>query len=729
MAAPSILIKKRLLLMLLAFTAMITLLLLRIAWIQILHGEWYQEKAYDQQTQDRIISPRRGIIYDRNEKEMAVSASVDTISASPQVIKKLKEDSDMIAQKLSEILKTDKEGILKKLKRSSRYEWIQRRVSKETGDEVRKWIVDSKIQGIYVDEDSMRFYPNRNLAAHVLGFTNIDNQGIDGVERMMEQYLKGVPGKILNEVDASGLEVPFKQERHIDPRNGLNVVLTIDETIQYLAEKSMEKAIADYKILNGATAIVMDPRTGEILALTSKPDFDPNNPRAAPAGIDPATWKGNTTEDIKKLQETVWRNKAVTDTYEPGSTFKAVTSAAGLQEGVVTPQSPVTDATVTVGGWRINCWKPNAHGNETFEEGVFNSCNPVFVRVAQSLGIDRFYKYVRGFGFFDKTNIDLPGEAQSIIHKKPTEIDMATAAFGQSFQITPIQLITAYGAIANGGNLIRPHVVKEVTDTDGTVVKKFEPQVVRNVISQKTADTLKGILEGVVSKGTGGNAYIKGYRIAGKTGTAETTESRRHISNRYIASFSAFAPADHPVVCVLVVLDYPDVYPHTGGMVAAPVAGKLVEDILNYLGIEKEYTEEEKKLFEPDTIVPDVRSMTFEDAKKALKEKNLEFKIEGNAGSGEQVILEQIPKPGVSVAGKSIVILYTYKPEIEPKVKVPDLKDMGIEEAAECLKNLDLNMKTNGMGTVVGQEIGPGRMVEKGKVIEVQFGNNDPDAD
>ncbi|MCX7843584.1 MAG: penicillin-binding transpeptidase domain-containing protein [Clostridia bacterium] len=718
MAGPGLSVKRRLLASLIIFSLLVVALVGRVAWIQIIKGDEFQKMAFQMHASGRIIPPARGTITDRNGKELAISASVWTISVNPSEIRKSKKDPAVIADKLSEALGMDREKVFGKVTKNSRYEIVQRKVDKEIGDDIRKWMQDNDIKGVYVDEDQKRFYPNRNLAAHVIGFTGADNQGLDGIEAMMEQYLKGVPGKILSEVDARGRGIPFKEEKHINAENGLNVVLTIDETIQYFAEKALEKAIDDYKILNGAAAIVLDPRNGEILALASKPDFDLNNPTAPPPGFDPKSWKGNTAEDIKTLQETVWRNKTVVDTYEPGSTFKAFTAAAGLEENVIRPDSIVTDATVTVGGWQINCWKPNAHLRETFTEGVYNSCNPVFVRVAQSLGIDRFYKYFKAFGFMHKTNIDLPGEAKSIFHKKPTEVDMATASFGQRFQITPIQLITAYGAIANGGKLMKPQIVKEITDSEGNIVKRFEPETIRNVISRKTSDELKEILEGVVSKGTGKNAYVKGYRVAGKTGTSETTETK--TKGRYIASFSAFAPADNPVVNVLVILDHPNVYPHTGGMIAAPVAGRLIEDTLNYLGVERRYTEEDKKMMAQEVFVPEVRNKTVEEAKKTLAEYGLGFKIESN-GNNNGVVVDQMPKPNASIPQKSVVVLYTYKPDKQVMVKVPDLSNKTVYEAAQALADVGLNIKVNGMGTAYEQSHEAGTDVPKGEVITVDF--------
>lgn len=730
MAGVNLKVKKRLLFILGAFTVMTLALVLRIAWIQIYDGKDYQEFAYNQQTKNRFISAKRGTIYDRNMKPLAVSGSVDTVSASPQELGKQDIDMDKVSGELADILEMDKETVKKKLTKDNQYELIKQKIDREVGNKVREWKQKNNITGIYIDEDSKRFYPNANLAAHVIGFTNIDNDGLDGVEKMMEKYLKGVQGKILSETDASGMALNMSDEKYIQPQDGNDVILTIDETIQYFAEKALEKAISDNNVLNGATAIVMDPRNGDILALASKPDFDLNNPRGVPKGKDPATWTGKSKDDVAYLQQTVWRNKAVVDTYEPGSTFKPVTAAAGLEEGAITPDTPVTDATVKVGGWSINCWKPNAHLHETFREGVYNSCNPVFVRLSQKLGVPLFFKYVKAFGFYDKTGIDLPGEAGSIMFPNPTEINMATASFGQRFQITPIQLIQAYGAIANGGDLITPHVVKEVVDESGSVIKKYEPNIVRKVVSRQTSDTLKSILQGVVDIGTGKNAKIPGYKIGGKTGTSETVYDPKlknlnivGKNKRYIVSFSAIAPTDNPCLCVLVVLDYPDVYNPGGGMLVAPVVGKLVDDILSYQGVEKEYSEEDKKQLQQEVQVPNVKGKTVEEAVKLLKQNKLEYKIEGSDTDNKAIVQDQTPKSTALIHEKSLVILYTYKPKEEATVTVPDVKNESVYDATQAFKRLGINIRVNGTGTAVSQSVDAGTKVKKGAVVEVIFRN------
>ena len=721
MAGPGLSLKKRLLALLVIFTIVVAALLVQVALIQFVQGEELQRKAYIQQNDSRLISPIRGTIYDRNGKELAISAQAGTVTCLPNNIKA--EDADEIADGLAAILEMDGDEVYKLITKKAKSVVIKRKIDRETEEKVRNWISEESITGIKIDEDAKRYYPDANLAAHVIGFTGTDNQGLQGIEAVMEKYLKGMPGKILSGVDAKGSALPLNSEKRIDAQDGLNVVLTIDETIQYLATKTIEKAIDDYKVKRGAIAIVMDPRNGDILALVSNPDYDLNKPFAAPTGLegtDAATWNGTSTEGVSILNKTVWRNKAISDTYEPGSTFKSFTTSAGLEEGVVKPDTITNDLPIKVAGWPtpIYCWRRGReHGTETFREGVYNSCNPVFVKVAQSLGVERFYSYLRAFGFYDKTGIDLYGEGKSLFQSKPKEIDMAVASFGQRFTITPIQLITGYTAVVNGGKLMKPRLVKELTDQDGNVVKKFEPEVVRTVISKQTSDTVRDILEGVVAdpKGTGNNAYVKGYRIGGKTGTSQTTEK-----GVYTASFVGFAPADNPVVCVLVALFDPKGESYMGGAIAAPTAGKIIEDVLNYLQVERRYTEEDLKSMAKEVLVPEVRNMTVEDAVKALKQQGLAYKLEGN-GNNKSKVVEQMPKPDASMPQNSVVLLYTYKPEKQPTAKMPDLLNKNISEATEAMKNAGLNIRVSGLGVAVKQGYAPGTSVPKGEVVEVEF--------
>ncbi len=718
--------KKRLLVVLFAFSLIGVALVVRVGWIQIVQGDFLKKEAFLNQTRNTIFSPKRGSIYDRNGKELAVNVEVYTIAADPLFMKRTGEDLESIALKLSDVLKINKDDILKKLKREkSQYEVISRKVEKDKKEVIKKWIKDEIIKGIYIEADSKRYYAGKNLAAHVIGFTNGDNNGTYGVERMMNEYLKGKPGKILSEVDTQGYQVPFAKSNRVDAVDGANVVLTIDEVIQNITEEALDKTMRDNKVQDGGIAIVMDPRTGEILSMVSKPDFDLNEPFAAPSDVDKSTWTGTTKNDVDILINGVWKNRAISEGYEPGSTFKAITSAMGLEEAVINPESKVNDFTIHMRGFDIKCHQPNRHGYETFKEGLYHSCNPVFVTLSQTLGLDRFYKYVRAFGFYDRTGIDLPDELGSNFQPKPDTLDMAVASFGQRFEITPMQLIQAYGAIANGGKLIKPHVVKEITDSEGAVIKRTEPEVVRNVISEETCNILKNMLEGVVAdpQGTGGTAYVTGYRVAGKTATAETTDKEK-----YVASFAAIAPADNPVICVLVVLKNPGGVSHGGGYTAGPAVAKIIEGTLNYLGVEKKYSDLDKKLLAKDIYVPDVTNMDFDKALAILNERKLQYIREDKLSGGSSQIVLQNPKPGERVREGSAIVLYTYKPDKEIVIRVPDLKNKSIFEATQNLNNLGLNIKANGIGIAVSQSVEAGKEVKKGTPIEVVFKPDDPEA-
>lgn len=727
-------VKKRSLFLLITYSVLIVALMVRIGYYQIVMGEEYSKMAYEKQTRSRIINPKRGTIYDRNGKELAISASVETISVNPQDFKDKMKDTpekiDEIANELGRILEMDPQVVRDRLTSNAVWSFIKRKVDKEIGAQVREYLLEKGITSIYVDEDSKRFYPNGTLAAHVLGFTGDDEQGLNGIEKTFDKELKGQSGMVMSEFDAGGRQVKYSPETYVEPVNGYDLYLTIDETIQYFTEKALEKAMLDYNLKRGAAAIVMDPKTGYILAMASKPDYDPNDPFSKPDFLgEEIEWKGKASQDdVNLLFQTVFRNKALMDTYEPGSTFKAITASAALEEGVVRPETQFVCTAVSMAGHDINCWKAGGHGAETFRQGVYQSCNPVFVKTGQLIGIDRFFRYVRNFGFMEKTGITLNGEPSADQYQwwaKPTEIDLAVASFGQRFTISPLQLVTAYSAIANGGNLLKPILVKQISDSEGNVIEKAEPQVIRKVISKQTSDTLREILEGVVSEGTGRNAYVSGYRIAGKTGTSETKETE--TEGRFIASFSLFAPADDPVIALLVILDHPQVYPHSGGMIAAPVAGKLAEEILDYLGVERKYTEMDKKLKLREMYVPEVRNMALKDAVNKLKAYELNYVVEGEYKGDDAIVMEQTPKPNSSVPSGSTVILYTYKPEKELSVTMPNVLNKNIDEAAETLRKAGLNIKVEGIGQAHRQEFEPGEELSKGQVVTIWFEHTETD--
>lgn len=723
-------LKRREFFMLLVFTLSLFFMLYRVGFIQFVKGEEYQKKAYSTQTQKRMINPKRGTIYDRNGKGLAISASVDTVSVNPNGLRsevKEPEKLQQLAQKLGEMLEMDAGDILEIFYKNSRFEYIKRKIDRDLGARVRNYVIgELGLQSIYIDEDSKRYYPNGSLAAHVLGFTGVDDQGLAGIELKLDATLRGMPGKIMNEVDVLGRPISFSKERYVEAVDGYDVFLTIDETIQYFTEKALEQAALNYNLKRGAAAIVMNPNTGEILAMASYPDFDPNDPDAKPDFVDDPDWKGfSSIENTNLLWSTVFRNKVVNDTYEPGSTFKAITAAAALEEGIVRPETTVVCKPYSLAGHTINCWRAGGHGQQDFAHAVYNSCNPVFVQEALAVGIDKFYSYVRMFGFQKRTGLELAGEPtdeeyRNLWHKNPTEIDLAVAGFGQRFQISPIQLATAYCAIANGGNLMKPMLVKQISDSNGNIIQKFEPQVIRKVISEETSRTVRTILEGVVSEGTGKNAYVSGYRIAGKTGTSETLQTESE--GRYVVSFAAIAPADKPEIVVLVVLDHPQVEMHlrSGGILAAPVAGKLCEDILEYLQVERQYSEEDMKKMTEEVYVPSVVGLTVKEAVEKLKAYNLNYLVEGSQDENA-VVTAQTPRADFSVPGNSTVILYTEGSPQDNMVPMPDLTNKTVDEATATMRSLGLNIRIKGEGTALSQQYEPGTLLPKGEVVDVEF--------
>ena len=724
-------LKKREFFMLVFFTLALFFVLYRVGFIQFIKGEEYQKMAYANQTQKRQINPKRGTIFDTNGKGLAISASVDTVSVNPRGLRdEVENDSKKlqeIADGLASLLDMNAADIMTIFGKNSRFEYVKRKIDRTIGANVRSYVADLGISYVYIDEDSKRYYPNGSLASHVLGFVGVDDQGLSGVELSLDSTLKGIPGKIMNEVDVLGRQINYNPERYVDAIDGYDVYLTIDETIQHFTEQALEQAMLDDNLKRGAEAIVMDPNTGYVLAMVSFPNFDPNQPDAKPDFVDDPEWKGfKNVDDTNILWESVFRNKTLMDTYEPGSTFKAITASAALEEGVVTPSTMVVCKPLSLSGWTINCWRVGGHGSEDFLHAVYNSCNPVFAQTALNVGITKFYQYVRMFGFQQRTGIELSGEPSNeeymnLWHKNPTKLDLAVTGFGQRFQISPIQLATAYCAIANGGNLLKPMLVKQVSDSDGNIIKKYEPQIVRKVISNQTATTLRTILEGVVSEGTGKNAYISGYRIAGKTGTSQTLTT--NTDGRYVVSFAAMAPADKPQIVVLVILDHPQIAKNliSGGILAAPVAGKLCEDILEYLQVERQYSEKDMAQMTQEVFVPMVTGMTVKEAGDKLKAYSLKYMIEGSSQSADAIVYDQTPKADFSVPQNCTVILYTDQNTAEATVKMPDLANKTVDEATAAMKTVGLNMRISGEGNALKQQYPPGTVLNKGEVVDVGF--------
>lgn len=569
--------KKRLLITLTAFMCSLAALSVRVGYIMLTKDEEYQNKAYEQQTRDRLITPKRGSILDRNGVGMAVTESVSSVSVIHAQIK----DKEATATALSEILELDYDDVLEDIEERVALKRIKTKVDNETAAEIRAL----ELPGVMIDEDIERTYPYCTLAANVIGFVGKDNQGIIGLESKYEDYLKGKAGKILTQTDSKGLRVSDAEER-VEPISGDNLVTSIDVVIQQYAEQEI-KAAVEAKGAKSGLIIVMNPQNGEIYAMANYPTFDLNEPFTINDPELAKAWDTFTAEEKNDYLNRMWRNKAINDTYEPGSTFKIVTASAGLEEGVITPDSPFTcTGSMTVGGRQIKCWRyPRTHGAQTFAQGVRNSCNPVFMQVAESIGADKFHEYMIKFGFNEKTGIDLNGEAVGILHKKDDigPVELATMSFGQTFQITPIQLLRAAAAVVNGGRLITPHFAVKTIDDDGFTQKVFEWPDGGMAISEETSEKMRAILESVVAEGTGNKAQVDGYRIGGKTATSQKLPRG---SGKYIASFMSFAPADKPTVMALVLIDEPQgVY--YGGTVAGPVMKDLLSNILPYLNIPK----------------------------------------------------------------------------------------------------------------------------------------------
>ena len=648
--------KKRLVLVLILACALFLGLTVRTGYIQLVKGDWLSTKATDQQTREIPIEPKRGTIYDKNMKELAVSVTKYTVWCKPVEVKD-KEDS---AKKVSEILDKEYEDVYKLVnKKNMALVKIERWIDDDKATKIR----EAKISGIWVAEDNQRYYPYGNFAPYVLGHTSADSQGIAGIEMKYDKHLKGKSGKLIVSTDASGREIPRGMEKYYEPTQGDGLVLTIDEVIQHYTEKAVQKA---YELNNAkrVTVVAMDPKTGDILSLASKPDYDPNDPRTPIYPYYQEELDKYEEKDKLKGYYQMWRNPAVSDTYEPGSTFKLITSSAGLEENVIKDGEKFTcTGSVTIGGRKIKCWRHyRPHGAQTFKQGVQNSCNPVFVEVGSRLGVSKMYDYLEAFGFMDKTGIDLPGEAKGILYneKNVGPVELATISFGQSISVTPIQLITAISSIANDGNLMQPRLVKAYTDNQGNIVEEINPKMVRQVISQETSKKMMDIVESVVSEGSGKAAYIPGYRIGGKTGTAQKVIDGKYAQGKYICSFMGIAPTDDPQIVVLAIVDEPTGVSAFGSTTAGPIVKQIMNDSLKYLGVEPKYSKEEKEEFEKNQVeVPDVRNLTIGEAVKVLEEAKLNPNLDTDIEIPEETkVIDMFPKPGIKVSENSSIMLY-----------------------------------------------------------------------
>ena len=589
-------------------------------------------------------------------KELAVSVTKYTVWCKPVEVK----DKKDVAEKLASILGKEEEEVSKLVnKKNTALVRIQRWIDDETATKIR----DLSLSGIWVAEDNQRYYPYGNFAAYVLGHTAADSTGIAGIEMQYNSKLQGKAGKLIVSTDASGREIPQGSETYYEPVQGNGLVLTIDEVIQHYAEKAIEKA---YEVTGAkrVNVIAMDPKTGDILAMASKPDYDPNDSRTAIYPYYQELLEEYSDKEKINGYYAMWRNPLINDTYEPGSTFKLITSSASVEEGVVSDKDKfVCTGSVTVGGRKIKCWRHyRPHGEQTFAQGVQNSCNPVFVELSNRLGVSKFYDYIEAFGFKSKTGIDLPGEAKGIIYneKNVGPVELATMSFGQSISVTPIQLITAISAIANDGELMQPRLVKGYTDNKGNVIEEIAPKSVRKVVSEETSKKMLEIAQSVVSDGGGKTAYLPGYRLGGKTGTAQKVVDGVYAQGKYICSFVGIAPTDDPQIVVLATVDEPTEGSLFGSTTAGPIIKEIMSEALPYLGVEPKYTEEEKAENEKvKVVVPDVRNLAIEDAAKVLEESKLKVNLDPDVDVPEgSKVTDMFPKPGVKVSEGSSISIY-----------------------------------------------------------------------
>ena len=650
--------KRRMKNVLLCAVIIFGILVFRVGWIQFINGEELQTLAYEQQTLDRKINPKRGTIFDRDGNELAVSSTVYTVTINPTNIKD--ENKEKVAKAISDIFELDYEKILKKVKKRSSIETVAKKQEKDIVDKLSKWMIENKIEtGINIDEDTKRYYPYNTLASHIIGFCGSDNQGLGGLEAKYDTILQGVKGRITKVKDASGKDVMGTTEAYTDAVNGNSIISTIDMTVQSIAEKYLEDACIDNKCTDGGNIIIADPTTGDILAMATYPAYNLNTPYEINNDELKQTWSMLSEKERTEALQGMWRNKAIADTYEPGSTFKLVTTSAALEEGITTTDKKSEfncSGSITIAGTRIKCWRYyRPHGSQSLREALMNSCNPIFIGLGQKLGVETYYTYLERFGFLGRTGIDLPGEAKGIFldKEKVGPVELATISFGQRFEVTPVQMISMVSTIANGGERIKLRLVKEIIDSKTDEKTEVQPESTGRVISEKTAKDVLSMMGSVVGEGTGKNAKVAGYQVGGKTGTSEDGVN----TNKYVTSFIGVAPISDPKVTILVTLYNPTGEGgHQGGAVAAPVAGKVLGEVLPYLEL-KQDNEETKENIEIVTV-PDITYKTLDEAEKILKESGLKIKYNKEIETKDKkkyTVKEQIPSSGITINVESSV--------------------------------------------------------------------------
>lgn len=719
---------KKLKLLLILTISIFIALIVRIAFLQFIEGGNLKELAYKQQTINQIISPKRGNIYDSTGQSLAISAQVDTITINPtKIVKKTDDDTkklkETVAKGLSEIFELDYNSVFEKVNSTSQVQTIIKKVEQDKVDQLKSWMEENKITvGINIDEDTKRYYPYSTVASNLLGFCGNDNQGLSGIESKWDSILTGTPGKIVSSKGSDQKEIPNAEETYISAEDGSNLTLTINFNIQSIVEKYLKQAVDENNCEKGGNAIVMNPKTGDIMAMATYPDYDLNSPYT-PNSTLAKTYDSLEADKKSEALHKMWANKSVADTYEPGSVFKVITAAVALEENIITTDNNndfYCQGYEIVADRKIYCWRDNPHGVQSLRQALCNSCNPAFMQLGKKITAPTLYKYYDAFGLFASTNSGLYGEQRSLFQdlEKVGPVELATMSFGQRLNVTPLQMITAVSCIANDGILMQPRIVKSISNPSTGSVTDVPVTQVRQVISKQTASEVKSMMESVVTVGTGKHAAVSGYSIGGKTGTSEPPEGQE--DEGYVASYIAISPIEDTQVVLLLTLYKPDKSNYQGGQVAGPVVSQMLSEILPHLGIPSD----EKQISSNNSsnalvTVPDIRNKTIAEAEKALK--NVGFSVKTYIDGDKNTILvkDQMPKPGIQLQKNSIIILYGEGSSVSTSVSVPDLKGMTAAQANNVLKVKNLNILSEGTGTIITQDPVKEEQVPEGSVIKV----------
>lgn len=709
------------------------LLIIRLIWLQFVQGSDLKEQAYNQQTTDQIISTSRGTIYDSTGKTLAISTPTDTVTINPKKIvgsndEETKAKKEKVAKAFSEIFELDYNETLEKVNSTSNVQTIAKKVDKDKIDKLKQWMETEKIStGINIDEDTKRVYPYNNLASNLIGFCGTDNTGIQGIEDSWNSVLQGTPGKITTSTDAIQEEIPDSNQTYIPAENGSDIVLTIDYYIQTVLEKYLKQAVEENNADSG-TVVAMAPSTGDILGMACYPDYNLNTPFEPNTEELKATWDTLDSTTQSDALYNMWKNNVVSSPYEPGSPYKLITAATALEENITSEDVPndfYCNGSIEVADRKISCWTQAHKGAKTLRQALQVSCNPSLIQLGQRIGAETLYKYYQAFGFFDKTGIDLPQEASSTYWKLEDvkDVELATMSFGQRFTITPIQLVSAVSAIANDGILMKPRIVKQIINPETGTTTDIEPVQVRQVISKSTSERMRNLMKSVVDDGSGRLAKVEGYSIGGKTGTSEPQAGRE--DEGYIASYVAIAPTEKPEICLLIAVHNPNPNnegSHQGGQVCGPVVSQMLSEILPYLGLTSSNAQTSTDTVEEDTsyaTVPDIRNKTVTEAEKLLKQAGFTTKVNISGDKNSTLVTDQTPKPGFSIPKGSIIVLYTEENDTRVSVKVPDFKDKTLAQAENMAKANNLNITTEGSGTVISQSIMVDTAVEEGTIIKL----------